>query len=75
MQGPPGSIEFSLTCSPRPDSPFDLDDVHIVPAGDTPATELEGIGRALQQQVERATAGGDACERLRAWQQSAAQSE
>ncbi|WP_266218977.1 hypothetical protein [Paraliomyxa miuraensis] len=68
MEGPPGLAVFALTCEPSPRAgPFDLGDAHIVYEGDVPDAEVQAIGEALRQEIERATEGRDVCESWHAW--------
>ncbi|MEM7155540.1 MAG: hypothetical protein AAF799_22010 [Myxococcota bacterium] len=71
-EGPPGRVVFELTCTPSEHtSPFDLGDAHIFHEGPVSYDEIESLGDAIRQEIERATEGRDVCESWRAWAQAA----
>lgn len=70
--GKAGRVKFELTCSASEHrSPFDLGAAHIFYSNDLSFDELEEVGWAVQALVQRAAAGGDICERLALWRESA----
>lgn len=76
VQGPDGRAVFRLTCEPSPHtSPFDLGDAHVFYEGEVSDAQIQTVGEALRQEIERATAGRDVCETWRVWREDAKRSE
>ncbi len=76
LEGAPGRAIFTLTCeSSVPVGPFDLGDAHISYHGEVSFAELQAVGEALRQEIERAAEGRNVCEVWRAWREDAERSE
>lgn len=71
LSGAKGKSRFEITCADSPhDSPFDLPPAHIFYSQDLPFTDIETVGRELQEQLQR-EAGSRICETISAWVEAA----
>lgn len=76
LTGAPGRADFTLTCEPSARAgPFDLGHAHILYQGEVSLAEIQAVGEALRQEIERAAESRDVCEVWRAWREAAERSE
>jgi hypothetical protein len=71
LVGEPGRVRFDLTCSSSHSSPFDVGDAHVLYWRDMEFQKLEAAGRAVQEELRRATGGRKVCEQLLSWRTAA----
>jgi hypothetical protein len=73
LTGTPGRAELQITCAPSEhQSRWHLGGAQIFYSSEVTGEDLDPVGAAVRQQIERATEGQDVCAALAQWRNAAA---